>query len=210
MARGRRIGVLAGTFALASVGAASAAPLEAERCSALTAERDALVATGIREQMAKGVQWAQATLSRDEIARIAAFIALEEQVLFRCPIVRPAPPVSEEAAGLETAESAATGQRGVRTGPPLPVRHPGRSSRAGAPVPALRGSLGTGEPSSRSGSKRPAPAGVAPGGTATEAGASPAPPPSTLPSAVPAAPDRASQTLPADQPSWATSAGNRN
>lgn len=140
-----------------------AARLEASRCTEIASEREALLATGVREQMAKGPGWARDNLPRATLDRIARLIDLDEQLTFRCPLkfstspLKPAAPENaaedEEAAvkpseanaatpagtapAADTARRASRGTKGI----PLPVRRPaGPDGNAGPPA-AMRGSL---------------------------------------------------------------------
>jgi len=70
--------------------AAIAAPLAKDACDALKTEQNALAATGIRAEMARGVVWAKANVTADKMKSIQRLIEVDEQILFRCAPVRAA------------------------------------------------------------------------------------------------------------------------
>ena len=85
---------------LALVAASSLAePMAKDACDGVKAEQDGLVAGGVRDDMAKGADWAKANLGHDRLQRIQRYIELDEQLLFRCghAKVRFVPPPEEEA-----------------------------------------------------------------------------------------------------------------
>lgn len=63
---------------------AIAAPLAKDACDALKTEQDALVTSGIKDDLAKGADWARGNLKPQRLQEIARFIELEEQLNFRC------------------------------------------------------------------------------------------------------------------------------
>lgn len=89
------------------VGAAEAARLDKDACEALKTEHANLVSAGVREQMAKGPEWAKANLPRDALAGIRRLIEVEEQIAFRCE--RPRPAVVTTAVPAEGEEPARAG-----------------------------------------------------------------------------------------------------
>ncbi|OYW53565.1 MAG: hypothetical protein B7Y80_14470 [Hyphomicrobium sp. 32-62-53] len=70
--------------------AVDALPMAPEACDQAKAEQTSLETSGVARDMAQGPEWARANLSVDRLQRVARWIELEEQILFRCP--RPAPP----------------------------------------------------------------------------------------------------------------------
>ena len=64
---------------------AKAAPLTEEECAKLDARRQALVTLGVKENMAKGTDWAKSNLSEGELFLIKTYITVLEQLRFRCP-----------------------------------------------------------------------------------------------------------------------------
>ena len=75
-------------------GPVKAEPLAKDACETLKSEQVALVGTGLRADMARGVAWAKSNLAADRLQKIARLIEVDEQLLFRCP----APPSPIEAA----------------------------------------------------------------------------------------------------------------
>ncbi len=69
----------------AAFGPARAAPLDDAACVSLSVERDGLIAQGVKDDMAKGPEWAKANLAEPRMKAIAHLIELEEQLSFRCP-----------------------------------------------------------------------------------------------------------------------------
>jgi outer membrane biosynthesis protein TonB len=67
----------------------SAQKLEKEQCDAVKAEQTKLGGRKLRDALEKGPDWAKANLSAAEFAAMAAFIDLEERLLFRCPQPKP-------------------------------------------------------------------------------------------------------------------------
>jgi hypothetical protein len=63
---------------------ASAAPLNRAACKGLKVEREALIAKGIKADIAKGPAWGKASLGPARLDEIRRFIELNEQLTFRC------------------------------------------------------------------------------------------------------------------------------
>lgn len=70
----------------------SAAPLEADACANLTAERAGLVSQGVEGDMAKGAQWARQNLPETRLSQIKRLIEVNEQLSFRCGLMVTARP----------------------------------------------------------------------------------------------------------------------
>ncbi len=92
----------------------AAAPLDAEECGRLAEEHKVLVGAGIEAQLEKGPDWARDNLDEAQLDRIKQFLAIEEQLQFRCPLIRHV--------------KAATPKKGP--GIPLPLRNPDRVAKA--------------------------------------------------------------------------------
>ena len=150
---------------------AAARPLEDARCTEIQAERDKLVAGGVRAQMTRGPAWARDNLPREAVDRIAQLIDLDEQLMFRCPlkfsssplkVAKPETDEDDEKDGNDTEQKTETAPSGAKPpadpagvatssaprrpqrgpgGVPLPERRPSGAD-AGEAAPALRGSLG--------------------------------------------------------------------
>lgn len=80
--------IAAGISLALALAAAHGAPLPREDCDKLAGERTALMAAGIPEQMAKGPAWAKTSLPAAKLAEIERFIAVDEQLAFRCGMSR--------------------------------------------------------------------------------------------------------------------------
>ncbi len=76
---------------------AAAEPLPKETCETVKTEQDALIAAGIKDDMAKGPDWAKSNLRRDRLKEVERFIDLEEQLNFRCGLAKAKLTVPEEA-----------------------------------------------------------------------------------------------------------------
>lgn len=85
MRHGRRTTGLVATAALcAAAGLAVAEPLAKEDCDRHKTEHEALINGGIKDDLAKGPEWGKANLRADRLKSIERYIALEEQLNFRC------------------------------------------------------------------------------------------------------------------------------
>ncbi|KAB2851265.1 MAG: hypothetical protein F9K44_02210 [Hyphomicrobiaceae bacterium] len=101
----KRVRVLAMAMAVALVAAwpVCAGQLEPAACDKAKADQAALISAGVKEDMAKGPEWAAKNLSPERIARIKSYLSLEEDIRFRCP--QPKPPRPEKVpASKEAAE----------------------------------------------------------------------------------------------------------
>ncbi len=67
---------------------AFAAPLGKEECDKLQAEQTELTAAGARAQFDRGADWGKANLPPDQLQRVQRFIAVEEQLSFRCGLAK--------------------------------------------------------------------------------------------------------------------------
>ena len=122
--------VILTVFLLGAGGGARAEPLPKEECDKLLAEQTLLSGAGVRQQFERGGQWGRANLSPEQIARVQRFISVEEQLNFRCGLVklRTTLPVGEEGGEQELDEK----------GNPIPAKaaEPGNGTRAkGKAVP---------------------------------------------------------------------------
>lgn len=78
---------------------------QASVCLAASQERDKLIAAGVQALVEQGPEWARANSSDPRLAEVRRFLALQEVLLFRCPVDTPRLVLASEA-------------------PPLPVRRP--------------------------------------------------------------------------------------
>jgi hypothetical protein len=80
-----RIGLALALLA-GGAGVAGAAKLDKNTCNILKVELKGVLATGVRDDMERGPEWANANLSADKLSNIKRLIELEEQLEFRCGI----------------------------------------------------------------------------------------------------------------------------
>lgn len=77
-----------------------AEPMAKDACDAAEAERATLVAGGVPEALKKGPAWAKANLAAAKIKDVERYIALQEQLLFKCGHAKlrtlPTPDADEE------------------------------------------------------------------------------------------------------------------
>lgn len=64
--------------------AAVAEPLAKEACDTAEAERARLLADGVQDAIRKGPVWAKANLPPQKLEAVARYIALQEDLLFKC------------------------------------------------------------------------------------------------------------------------------
>jgi len=94
----------------------AAAPLDEAACKSFDAEEKSLEIQGIKDDVAKGPEWAKANLSASRLELIKHYIYLKEQVDFRCPslIVVSVPELAEPEAGQPTEKAPAkAGKKGA-------------------------------------------------------------------------------------------------
>ncbi len=107
--------------------AAVAAPLGKEECDKLQVEQTELTAAGVRAQLDRGPEWGKANLPPDRLQVVQRFIAVEEQLNFRCGLakLRVNLPQTEEGGEQEVDEK----------GNPVPAK-PAPSGEAADQAPA--------------------------------------------------------------------------
>ena len=145
-----RIALFAGAAVLGAADAARAEPLSKETCDTLKFEQETIVAAGVKDDMAKGPEWAKAHLSRDKLGQIRRWIELEEQLSFRCGLakVRITLPPDEEATGqgpdgqAQPAQPAAAQPAAAPADPPAakPKPKPKPAAKPAAEQPAAAAS----------------------------------------------------------------------
>lgn len=101
---------------------AMALPMAPEACERAKTEQLSLETAGAARDMAQGPEWARSNLPVDRLQRVARWIELQEQILFRCP--RPAPPPEPKAPPLEpeAAAAPATGEKTEKIKPEQKVK----------------------------------------------------------------------------------------
>ncbi len=77
-----------------------------EECDRAKSEQAGLESAGVTADMARGAEWARANLEPERLKRVARWIELQEQILFRCP--RPKPPPEPQTAGGAAGGTATT------------------------------------------------------------------------------------------------------
>ena len=108
LARSIGIGLFCGTAVLGWT-ASCAEPLDKESCANLQSERKQLLNREMQAALDQGPDWVKSHLSEPEIERVRKFLAIEEQIEFRC-----------RGGGIKKTEAKATPPGGV----PLPDRKP--------------------------------------------------------------------------------------
>lgn len=88
---------------------AMSAPLDEAVCKDLDAQQKQLELQGIKDDIAKGPEWAKANLTMARLAVVKQYIEIEEQVAFRCPslVVVSVPELAEPEAKVPEAAPAA-------------------------------------------------------------------------------------------------------
>ena len=88
---------------------AAAAPLDETICKTYDAQQKILESQGLKADVAKGPDWAKATLSAARIVLVKQYIYIKEQVAFRCPslIVVSVPELAEPEAKHPQADAKA-------------------------------------------------------------------------------------------------------
>ncbi len=81
-----RIGLAVGALLVVSAATLSAAPLEAEKCAQLKADRDVLAATGATELVRQKPPERRSDLPVESVKQVRALITLDGQLRFRCGI----------------------------------------------------------------------------------------------------------------------------
>lgn len=119
--------VIAAAASLLLAGTALARQLEPAACEKAKADQALLVAAGVKDDMAKGPEWAASNLSADRLARIKTYLSLEEDIRFRCPLVLPKPPKPEKTATTKEPAEATPETKAVK---PSPKAKPQRQRRA--------------------------------------------------------------------------------
>jgi len=122
--------LLAGGALLLSGSPAPAAPLDDAACERLKAEQAQLLLAGVRESMAQGPDWAKANLPASRLKEIERLIAVDEQLLFRCPR-----PKSVEAA---TADETENGEAGEKSATASKSKEPAASTSKAKGKPSTR------------------------------------------------------------------------
>lgn len=80
------------------VGRLGAEPLPKETCDLLKGEQDTLANGGIKDEMAKGPEWARNNLKAERLKAIERYIDIGEQLSFRCGLAKAKLTLPEEPA----------------------------------------------------------------------------------------------------------------
>ena len=140
-ARPRRAAVWLGKLLL-GMGCASLAPAvlpaqaamhDVETCRRIKTEHEALGASGIREMLPKGPEWAKSNLTKERLEQIRRFLTLDEDMRFRCPLgkARPELEAAESEAGATTALQPNEQVPGSKA--PSPTAAAGKTARKAKP-----------------------------------------------------------------------------
>ncbi len=113
--------------------------LDAESCRRHKSEYDTLGASGIREMLTRGPDWAKANLTKERMEQVRRYLALEEDVRFRCPLgkARPELEAAESEAGASTPLNADESAPASKT-PPAAAAKPARKSKQSAAQSAAK------------------------------------------------------------------------
>jgi hypothetical protein len=121
---------------------ARAAMQDAETCRRFKAEQDGFNASGLREIMAKGPEWAKTNLTKERLEQVRRFLKVEEDLRFRCPLGKARPE-------LEAAESEAGATTALQPGEQIP----GGKAPNGGPGGGPGGGQGGGQAASKAAAK---------------------------------------------------------
>lgn len=102
--------------------------LDAAACEKAKADQAQLISAGVKDDMAKGPEWVASNLPPERIARIKAYISLEEDIRFRCPLVLPKPQKHERTSTTSKETPEATNE--ATPVKPAPKAKPTRQRRA--------------------------------------------------------------------------------
>jgi hypothetical protein len=120
-ARAWRIMTAAALAGMAGAATAVAEPLAKEACDAAATERAGLIAAGIPDTVRKGPTWAKDNLPPEKLKAVERYLALEEDLLFKCGEAKlRALPASDDDDGPVAAKDAAA-QTGAEQ-PSVPKR----------------------------------------------------------------------------------------
>ena len=92
-----------------------AAPLEKQECERLKAEKQSLAVLGVEKEIAKGPEWVKANLKEPQLDLVKRYIAVDEQLKFRCrpALATPSPKRAQTAAArkAQAVKAAAIAQK---------------------------------------------------------------------------------------------------
>jgi hypothetical protein len=130
-ARGASIAIFTAIVLASASTPGRAGILDAESCRRHKSEYDTLGASGIREMMAKGPEWAKANLTKERMEQVRRYLTLEEDVRFRCPLgkARPELEAAENEAGATTPLNADETAPAAKA---LPAAKPARKTQQSA------------------------------------------------------------------------------
>ncbi len=125
----------------ATIALARAEPLAKEACDASKTEQDKLVAGGIKDDIARGPDWAKGNLKPDRLNQIQRYIELEEQLSFRCglasvKLMLPEPPAEATQPAAEAAPKPKAKPKPRAAAVPDPPAAPAASEPGKSPQPA--------------------------------------------------------------------------
>jgi hypothetical protein len=123
------IGIACFAALVAAATGLSAAPLEKEDCDRLRSEKQGLMVLGVDKEFAKGPDWAKANLGQAELNLLKRYLALDEQLKFRCGMATVTLRIPDE-------PEDGPDDDGVAGAPPVPPRKDQAGSAKPAPKPA--------------------------------------------------------------------------
>jgi len=147
--RGMRLSRIVAALVLTGAGAslASASKLDKSACQNLKDELGGVLATGARDDMERGPEWAKANLAPDKLNNIKRLIDIEAQLEFRCGMgrrriaaIKPASPVKKRddkaaPAGPEKKPSRMSSTEKPSSTPAAPPKQPSNAKEAAASPP---------------------------------------------------------------------------
>ena len=134
--------------------AAFAAKLDNAACAALTDERNAITATGVKADMERGPEWAKANMPPERLQSALRLLEVEDQLEFRCgrrgkpakpeqtaaPATPPTPATGTPAAAVKNSaqDNAQDSTKAAEQPPPraVPVAPADQKSTSASPTPA--------------------------------------------------------------------------
>ncbi len=134
--------ILAGCLGLVTLQAATqpvaAAPLDEATCKTYDAQQKILEIQGLKEDLAKGPDWAKANLSAARIVLVKQYVYVKEQVAFRCPslIVVSVPELAEPEAKHPQAEAKAKATEKAAVKPKKKDKKRKKAAVGSVPLPA--------------------------------------------------------------------------
>lgn len=134
----KSVAAVVGMFVATGLAPAMSAPLDAGVCKDLDAQQKQLELQGIKDDIAKGPEWAKANMTMARLAVVKQYIEIKEQVAFRCPslVVVSVPELAEPEAKVPEAAAAAKPPAKAAAQPPAKPKKKKKRKAAEATPPA--------------------------------------------------------------------------